>query len=613
MRIGRYEVLSEVGRGGAGVVFRARTAEGGDVAIKVLHSRDATRLARFEREQRLLEELGDREGFVPLLDSGEQGGTRYLVMPFLSGGTLRERLSQGPLAPDEALRLARALARALSAAHARGIVHRDLKPENVIFTAEGAPLVADLGLAKHFETDAPASRESAVLSRSGALMGTPGYMPAEQMLDAKSAGPGADVFALGAILYECLTGVPPFGNDGGLAALDRVEKGAFTPVLELRPETPRGLARAITRCLAHEPGRRFADAGELARALAAGGGVGRAKTALAFLGVAAVVAGLASRARRRGAEPSLPAREHDAAKASIAPVSSGLVHSGTEKLLAGNFDGAIADWTEAIRRDPASLLAWINRGAVRGRRGDLDGALADLTRAVELAPLDPRALSARALVRSLRGDDPGTIEDATRALEHGARRGAATDALFARAESYTRLQRNEEAMADLVRGLELEPGNAVEWYRLAYARAAIGGDTEGEIRDCSRAIELDPKLAVAWALRGNARASLKDYEGSIGDMKQAVALEPRVASSWGNLAAAHGARGELDLAIDAADRALALDPGLATAYVNRGVAHCKKGDRALGLADFERFLELAPTSPQAEGVRVEVARLKALH
>src|SRR5579871_1285510 len=139
MRVGAYEIQEELGRGGMGVVYRARGPRGEDVAVKVLRrdSGDRDAFARFEREQRLVAALGKDEGFVQLLDAGVSEHGPYLVMPFVPGSTLRQRLKQGALGVEEAVKLGHALAQALGQAHARGIVHRDLKPENVLFAADG--------------------------------------------------------------------------------------------------------------------------------------------------------------------------------------------------------------------------------------------------------------------------------------------------------------------------------------------------------------------------------------------------------------------------------------------------------------------------------------------
>jgi WD40 repeat protein len=273
MRLGTYEVMGELGRGGMGVVLRARAADGRDVAIKVLlKPGSANAVARFDRERRLLAGLGKAEGFVALLDAGSSPKGPYVVMPFVAGGTLRAKLTNGPLGVEETAALGEALATSLGKAHALGIVHRDLKPENILFegpAGAGRPLVADLGLAKHFFADEAA--RSVSLSKTGELKGTAGYMAPEQMNDAKSVGPPADVFAIGAILYECLTGQEAFGGDSAHARIFRVASGQFEPIRRVRPQTPRWLAKIVQRTLASDPAKRYADGNALALALASRG------------------------------------------------------------------------------------------------------------------------------------------------------------------------------------------------------------------------------------------------------------------------------------------------------------------------------------------------------
>jgi WD40 repeat protein len=282
MRIGRYEVLGELGRGGMGIVVRARLAAAPPgaspptVAIKLLKAEARQGLVRFEREIQLLGSLGDA-GFVPLLETGDSPHGPFFVMPLLEGGTLRERLRRGSLPPDEAVALFVILAGALARAHERGIVHRDLKPENIIFDGGGRPFVADLGLAKHLLAEGGAV---VPLTKTGEMRGTPGYCPAEQLTDAKTAGKAADVFALGAILYECLTGERAFPGDNALAVFEKVERGSFVGVRRLAPAVPRWLAAVVERALARESRDRFEDAGALGAALARGAGGRRARTVL---------------------------------------------------------------------------------------------------------------------------------------------------------------------------------------------------------------------------------------------------------------------------------------------------------------------------------------------
>ena len=254
MELGPYRDLVRIGQGGMGVVYRARSPEGGAVAIKLLARVDEATRARFERERRLLASFSEADGFVPLRDAGAQEGRPYLVMPLVEGGTLRDKLASGPLGAARTLALGLELATAIGKAHERGVIHRDLKPENVLFDAGGRPLVADLGLAKHFDRGASGASQSVSLSGEGGIRGTAGYMAPEQMADPKGVGPPADVFALGAILYECLSGRPAFTGETLLDVIARARarstsaasQGGVSGAAPPRRSNRASLARAMT-------------------------------------------------------------------------------------------------------------------------------------------------------------------------------------------------------------------------------------------------------------------------------------------------------------------------------------------------------------------------------
>ncbi|MBI3723531.1 protein kinase [bacterium] len=313
MRIGDYEVLSEIGKGGVGVVLRARGHAGRDVAVKLLKRASEAQRARFEREVRLLASLGESHGFVPLLDHGDSEKGPFLVMPFLAGGTLRDRLMRGPLAVEETISLGRALAGALARAHEAGVVHRDLKPENILFSTDGRPLVADLGLAKHFDLD-PTLAMGTSLSQTGELRGTVGYMAPEQMVDSTGVDARSDVFSLGAILYECLSGEAAFLGATPLDVIHSVVARKLAPLGRARPDAPAWLVSAIDRALAADPDVRFADGAALARALDEGPRARSSRrapvVAAGALGVIAALAGaiaLASVERERALPSPAPA------------------------------------------------------------------------------------------------------------------------------------------------------------------------------------------------------------------------------------------------------------------------------------------------------------------
>ncbi len=270
MRIGSYDVLGELGRGGMGVVYRVRAPDGRELALKLLLKVDRGTFARFERERRLLASLGEKEGFVGLLDSGSSAEGAWLLMPLAPGGTLRKKLEAGPLGVEETVALGLQLATALGAAHARGIVHRDVKPENVLFTGgpgAGRALLADLGLARHFDRLAPGGSQSMSLTAHGMVKGTAGYMAPEQLEDPRSVGPPCDVFALGLVLHECLAGRPAYQGDSLLEVFARVRSGVREP--HGRRDVPAWLETTLEKALAADPRSRFPDGASLARALGA--------------------------------------------------------------------------------------------------------------------------------------------------------------------------------------------------------------------------------------------------------------------------------------------------------------------------------------------------------
>jgi serine/threonine protein kinase/WD40 repeat protein len=258
-----YEVLEELGRGGMGVVYKARQV-GLDrlVALKVL--REAAHagpdeLARFRREAEAIARL-HHPSVVGIYEVGEHAGLSFFSLELCGGGSLAQRLAQGPLRPHEAGHLTAALARGVQAAHQAGVIHRDLKPGNVLLTASG-PKVTDFGLAKKLD-------DATGLTATGVVLGTPGYMAPEQASgQAKQVGPAADVYGLGAILYACLTGRPPFQAATPLDAILQVLSDPPVPPSQLRRRIPPALEAICLKCLAKEPRRRYASAAALADGL----------------------------------------------------------------------------------------------------------------------------------------------------------------------------------------------------------------------------------------------------------------------------------------------------------------------------------------------------------
>lgn len=258
---GEYELLDEIARGGMGVVFRARQVKlNRIVALKMILSGElagAEEVQRFKTEAEAAANL-DHPGIVPIYEIGEHEGQHYFSMGFVEGQSLAGRAKDGPLPPREAAEIVKKVAEAVAYAHEKGVIHRDLKPANVLLDANGEPRVTDFGLAKQVESNSD-------LTRTGAVMGTPSYMPPEQAGGkADEVGPRSDVYSLGAILYCLLTGRPPFQSANPTDVLLQVlDRDPVSP-RSLNSEIDRDLETITLKCLEKGPRRRYTSATGLA-------------------------------------------------------------------------------------------------------------------------------------------------------------------------------------------------------------------------------------------------------------------------------------------------------------------------------------------------------------
>ena len=530
MKLGPYELLEEIGRGGMGTVHRARSPDGREVALKVVtEPGDPAHLAAFERESRLLWSFSEADGFVPVLDVLSEPGKRGLVMPLL-GETLRARFKKGPLPVAEGVSLVARIAAAVGRAHERGVVHRDLKPENVLFTARGEPLVADLGLAKHFRRDVLGASQSRSLTDPGTIVGTLGYMAPEQ-LESGPVRPQADVFALGVLLHEALTGKLPFEAQGVLAYARALRESKPEPLRNLRPDAPRWLEALVAAALAHEASARPADGRELARALLAGGAGPRrvgllagGAAALAVLGVALVLLG------RGAAAPAPPVTLSHPAPMPPLPVA---LTPGEEAELAA--EERLGN--EVMKTDPMVAVQHFNR-------------------AIELAPRNARLHALKA----------GTLNQLG-------------------PPAY------DEAAACATRAIELDPRNFEALAARAYA--TLSKDSDRALRDAESAVELAPEddwvvLVLGIVLEG------RNDERALGVLDKAVALARRPAMARLHRASVLLRKGHADRAVADLDAAIASDPRWFALWRARAIARDASGDSRGAIADAEKFLSLQP-------------------
>lgn len=263
-QFGDYELMQEVGRGGMGVVYRARQISlGRVVALKMILSgqfANSTEVSRFLNEAAAAAKL-DHPHIVPIYDVGECDGRHYFSMGFVEGPTLDETLKMKPLPPESAADIVRKLALAVAYAHQRGIIHRDLKPANILLDVKGEPRITDFGLAKLNEGEGG-------FTATGDIVGTPSYMTPEQAAGRiNEVKETADVYALGAILYACTTGRPPFQAKSPTDTILAVLEAEATLPSSLNRETPAELESIILRCLEKKPEDRYPSATALAQDL----------------------------------------------------------------------------------------------------------------------------------------------------------------------------------------------------------------------------------------------------------------------------------------------------------------------------------------------------------
>ena len=263
-QIGSYHIMRKIGEGGMGTVYLGRDDAGQQAAIKVpfhVQGGDEQTVKRFEREARSAQGI-DHPHICPVFSSGYDGERYYLAMAFIEGDSLAQWLESGAeVTADQALDWVQKLAQALQAAHDAGIVHRDLKPGNIMLTPDGEPVLMDFGMARRFDDT------ESLLTPSGAIVGTPGYMAPEQITgDAQSIGPTCDTYSLGVLMYELLTGWAPFS--GNLATLlGSIVSEPPTPPTKHNPDLPPALESICLRALEKDPANRYQTVIELSQAI----------------------------------------------------------------------------------------------------------------------------------------------------------------------------------------------------------------------------------------------------------------------------------------------------------------------------------------------------------
>ncbi|MDQ2913090.1 MAG: protein kinase [Chloroflexota bacterium] len=620
-RLGPYEILSPIGAGGMGEVYRARdTRLGRDVAVKVLPealSSDPLRLRRFEQEARSTSAL-NHPNIVTIHDVGQEGAVSYIAMELVEGRSLREALASCPLPPKKAIDIASQVSSGLAKAHASGIVHRDLKPENVMVTSEGLVKILDFGLAK-LSLSSPSNLQSQIATETrqtepGVVLGTVGYMSPEQAAG-RSLDFRSDQFSFGAILYEMLTGRRAFQRATAVETLTAILNEEPPPLAALSPSVPVPLSTIVKRCLAKDPEERYASTRDLARDLAdlrdrpsekavaapppASRGLGFRlwPVAISALAIAAIASWLLLRARPspgpRGGERSI----------AILPFQNLGGRSEDEYFSDGMTESLITDLAKVkgllviarnsvfpykkksvdVRKVGEDLhVRYVLEGSVQ-RSGDSVRVTAQLVDAetgyhVWADKYDRPMRDIFALQDDISKNIIASLRVALRPVAAPPAAPSpkpdleAYDAYLRGVFYFNRFEweQKDKGIPFFERAIALDPGFAPAHAALAtaYAKKAFEKDPEGTWRakareETEKALSLDPNLAEAYLARGNLAWTLGNgfpHEKAAADFRRALKLNPNLEPAHKALAGVYYHVGLLDEAVAEYRKASRIDP-----------------------------------------------------
>ncbi|HEC33285.1 MAG TPA: tetratricopeptide repeat protein [Chloroflexi bacterium] len=555
--LGPYRILEQIGVGGMATVYKAyQPAMERYVAVKVIaphFAQDETFLRRFRREARAVAQL-EHAHILPVHDYGEAEGRPYLVMRYLEAGTLKDRMAQRPLPLTEVNRIIGQVGSGLDYAHRMGVIHRDVKPSNVLLDAEGDAFLTDFGLAKMLEA-------SVQLTETGVGIGTPAYMSPEQgrgeRVDSRT-----DVYSLGVILYEMVTGRPPYEAETPLAVVFKHIQEPLPLPRSVRPDLSEEMERVILKALAKDPDDRFQTAGEMVRAL---DGAVRAAEA-------------AARTEPAVAEVAVEPDERAAARLRRA-------------LPAG--------WARAAMWAGLGLVILLALFLILSRvpiRVQISGGQLEVVRIVERTATPTEAAAATTPTSRPTATPTATAEPAAvstpgptiSAQEH-------TD----RAEEYVARAHWDEAIAEIARAIEQDPTNPRYYITRAFLYDAGKGMMEEAIADATKAIELAPTLYDAWIERCVVYMHMEKCALAVADCNEAIRLDPDRLEGYAERGGALSCQGRLDAAIADFDRAIGIDPTSAWAFWNRGMIYEQKGDLDAAIADYSQAIVLEPDDPWA--------------
>lgn len=644
--LGQYEITEKLGGGGMGEVYKARDLKlGRDVAIKILkaeRSPGGVRLARFEKEARAASAL-NHPNIVTVYDIGQQDGIAYIVMEYVDGETLRDRLARGPLSNEELVRYLTQISEGLAKAHQAGIVHRDLKPENVILTQDGYPKILDFGLAKLLppdqDKDQDQGSEMATLERHGTapgtILGTVGYMSPEQA-KGESVDFRSDQFSYGAIAYEMATGRRAFQRSTAVQTLNAIIEDEPEPMGSIRSDVPSKVEAVVRRCLAKAPAARYDSTADIAAELRreessprAGRGPRVALAALALIALgllAAFWAGLlrpepTSRIESIAVLPfenlsGDPGQEYFADGmteeliADLAKIQALKVISRTTAMQYKNAKKPLPEIARELGVDAViegSALKVADRVRITAQliRGDTDQHLWAESYDRELK--DVLGLQSE-VARTIANEVRVTLTPQERALlSHPRSVQPAAHEAYLKGRFYWNLRSPESILTGMRyfrEAIAIDPDYAPAYVGLADSQTLlawflIGATSPAEAipqiqASLNRALELDDTLAEAHVISAQLASQRRDWERAEREGARAIELSPNHARAYQARGFQFLGRGRFDKAYAAFERARELDPLSLIMTVSAGIAHYMSRDYDGALALYREALELDP-------------------
>ena len=602
-----FRVIRQLGEGGMARVYLAQDEAGRMVALKLLHNHASrTQAERLVREGRLVATLS-HPNVVGLISSGTFGGRPYLAYELVKDAKeLDEAFEDRTLI--ERVELLTEVARGVAHAHAKGVVHRDLKPANILVDKGGRARVADFGIGL--------SDDLEKMTKTGALIGTPHWMAPEQIRGERDLqGACSDVWALGVMLYEALTGVLPFEGDSLVQVSAGIVHESPPSPRAIHPEIPPRIEAVCLRALQKDPAARFPTALEFADALsgALSGPPPRSGRRLLRLGVLLFVIPIGlwgAWLALPNSDPIAPVETPAPSVAAPSPSERAPLTTPAKDLEAAlgleesDPDRARALAKRVLQGDPRSAAAWLLLGNLDLQTAP-EEAIRSYRRSIELAP-SAEAYVGLGFATHRMGKSLEGLKEIAKAIEIDPRCALAHRRLAL--IQYER-EHNERALSSVNFALTIEPKSPGAWNTKGLVLKELGKLAEAE-ESLRKSIELDRDPSILRNL-AVVRAARSDLRGALRNMSEAIELEPDSAELWIALGIIQINAKDNEAAIHALDRALRLDPSASEAYFYRGLARSRAKLPAAALEDFEEFLQRGEgAGPLRKEARKRIGQLR---